>query len=118
MEGEGMTTPRADAAADLHCRLGHLVPRSWRDVLDIALILWIVRVPLCAVIIGFLLLDYAPQAQDLLVEFADDNGGYQRMALFLFLLILVWAGTTHYAARLLLDSDERFRALADMLGTD
>jgi hypothetical protein len=112
-----MTTPRDDAAADLHCRLGHLVPRSWRDILDIALILWIVRVPLCAVIMGFLLLDYAPQAQDLLVEFADDNGGYQRMALFLFLVILVWAGTTHYAARLLLDSDERFRALADMRGT-
>jgi hypothetical protein len=36
-----------------------------------------------------------------------------RIAIFLLLLATVWAGTTHYAARLLLDTDTRFRAYAD-----
>ena len=82
----------------------------WQRCLDLALVLWIVRVPLCAVIIGFLILDYTPQAQDLFTEFAD---GYVRIAVFLVLLTTVWAGTTHYAARLLLDTDMRFSACTD-----
>ena len=61
-------------------------------------------------IVGFLILDYTPQAQDLFTEFADS---YVRIAVFLVLLTTVWAGTTHYAARLLLDTDMRFRAYAD-----
>ena len=86
------------------------IAECWQRCLDLALVLWIVRVPLCAVIIGFLILDYTPQAQDLFTEFAD---GYVRIAVFLVLLTTVWAGTTHYAARLLLDTDMRFRAYAD-----
>ena len=61
-------------------------------------------------IVGFLILDYTPQAQDLFTEFADS---YVRIAVFLVLLTTVWAATTHYAARLLLDTDMRFRAYAD-----
>ena len=86
------------------------IAEYWQRCLDLALVLWIVRVPLCAVIVGWVILDYTPQAQDLFTEFADS---YVRIAVFLVLLTIVWAGTTHYAARLLLDTDMRFRAYAD-----
>jgi hypothetical protein len=86
------------------------IAEYWQRCLDFALVLWIVRVPLCAVIVGWVILDYTPQAQDLFTEFADS---YLRIAVFLVLLATVWAGTTHYAARLLLDTDMRFRAYAD-----
>lgn len=89
--------------------------RCWQKCLDLALVLWIVRVPLCAVIVGFLILDYTPQAQDLFTEFADNYG---RIVLFLIVLTVVWAATTHYAARLLLDTDTRFRAYADARGSE
>jgi hypothetical protein len=94
-------------------------PDVWRGsgkkCLDFALVLWIVRVPLCAVAIGGLILDYTPQAQDVLTEFSDH---WDRMALFLVLLTVVWAATTHYAARLLLDTDQRFRAYAEARSSD
>ena len=86
------------------------IAEYWQRCLDLALVLWIVRVPVCAVIVGWLILDYTPQAQDLFTEFADSS---VRIAIFLLLLATVWAGTTHYAARLLLDTDTRFRAYAD-----
>ena len=35
------------------------------------------------------------------------------MVLVLLLLTVIWAATTHYAARLLLDTDSRFRAYAE-----
>jgi hypothetical protein len=73
------------------------------------LILWIVRVPLILMAFGLLLLGLAPQAQDLFVEFAD---AYWRIPLFLLLLVFAWAMPTHYAARLLLDTDERFQKVA------
>ena len=101
------------AAGDKKARWKHwrdCIAQCWQRCLDLALVLWIVRVPLCAVIVGFLILDYTPQAQDLFTEFAD---GYVRIAVFLVLLTIVWAATTHYAARLLLDTDMRFRAYAD-----
>jgi hypothetical protein len=87
---------------------------SWQKCLDFALVLWIVRVPLCAVVIGGLILDYTVQAQDVLTEFSDH---WDRMALFLVLLTVVWAATTHYAARLLLDTDSRFRAYTETRGS-
>lgn len=87
----------------------------WQNCLDLALVLWIVRVPLCAVIIGFLILDYTVQAQDLFTEFAGD---YLRITVFLVLLTVVWAGTTHYAARLLLDTDKRFDTYAAARDSD
>jgi hypothetical protein len=86
----------------------------WQKCLELALVLWIVRVPLCAVAIGILILDYTVQAQDVLTEFSDHWG---RMALFVLLLTVIWAATTHYAARLLLDTDSRFRAYAEAHGS-
>src|SRR5262245_45915285 len=90
------------------------IAKYWQKCLDLALVLWIVRAPLCAVAIGWLILDYTPQAQDVLTEFSDHP---RRMVLFLVLLAVVWAATTHYAARLLLDTDRRFRAYSEARGS-
>ena len=90
------------------------IAQCWQRCLDLALVLWIVRVPLCALILGFLILYCTPQAQDLFTEFADHRG---RIVLFL-VLAFVWAATTHYASRLLLDTDTRFRAYARTRGSD
>ncbi len=80
-------------------------------MLDLALILWVVRVPLVFVVLGLLILGMAAQAQDLFVELVGEET--RRIPLFLWLLIFVWAMPTHYAARLLLDTDTRFRAHVD-----
>jgi hypothetical protein len=80
--------------------------RRWECVLQFALILWIVRVPLTMTALGVLILGSAPQAQDLFVEFAHNPW---RIPLFLLLLAFAWAMPTHYAARLLLDTDSRFQ---------
>ena len=39
------------------------IAQCWQRCLDLALVLWIVRVPLCAVAIGAVILDYTAQAQ-------------------------------------------------------
>jgi hypothetical protein len=83
--------------------------RLWQCTLQFALILWIVRVVLAITVLGLLILESAPQAQDLFVEFADVS--IWRMLMFVCILIVVWAMPTHYAARLLLDTDQRFRQL-------
>jgi hypothetical protein len=83
--------------------------KIWQCILEFALVLWIVRVPLTTTALGLLLLGYTPQAQDLFVEFADAS--FLWMLYFLFVLIAAWAMPTHYAARLLLDTDERFNKL-------
>ena len=82
----------------------------WANILDLALVLWVVRVPLGALLAGFTLLVLVPQAQDLLVELIESPW---RIGLYLTFLFFVWASTTHYAARLLLDTDARFRAHAN-----
>ena len=106
-----------------------LVHRLWCRVLDTALILWIVRVPLAATALGYLILKVTPQAQDLFVEFADAlsyvvhwatshgrdlfteaAGAIGHILLFLIMLFFVWAVPTHYSARLLLDTDRRFQS--------
>jgi hypothetical protein len=58
-------------------------------------------------LLGLAILGLAPQAQDLFVEFA--RASWWRIPLFLMLLAFVWAMPTHYAARLLLDTDARFQ---------
>jgi hypothetical protein len=83
------------------------IPHSWSDVVDFALILWVIRVPVCALAVGFALLCLVPQAQDLLVELIEYSW---HVVFFLALVFFIWASTTHYTARLLLDTDERFRA--------
>jgi hypothetical protein len=83
--------------------------RIWDCILQFALVLWIVRVPLSTTGLGLLLLGYTPQAQDLFVEFARTS--FVWMFYFLVVLIAVWAMPTHYAARLLLDTDARLQSL-------
>src|SRR6478672_1976451 len=83
--------------------------RVWDPILQIALIVWIVRVPVIMTGLGLLLLGLAPQAQDLFVEFA--RLPTWRMFLFVVVMVFVWTLPTHYAARLLLDTDERFQKL-------
>jgi hypothetical protein len=83
-----------------------MIRRWWDCVLQFALTLWVARAPLAMTAIGMGLLGIAPQAQDLFVEFAV--AGW-RIPIFLLLLLLVWAMPTHYAARLLLDTDARFQ---------
>ena len=81
--------------------------RAWDCFLRLLLVLWIVRAPLAMTLLGLALLGLTPQAQDLFMEFA--RTGPVRMLGFLLVLILIWAMPTHYAARLLLDTDRRFR---------
>src|SRR6266478_2332701 len=85
--------------------------RLWQCILQFTLILWIVRVVVAMTVLGLLILGLAPQAQDLFVEFADVP--VWRMVLFGCVMVVVWAMPTHYAARLLLDTDERFRQLLE-----
>jgi len=80
---------------------------TWDCILQFALIVWIIRVPLSTTVFGLALLGLAPQAQDLFVEFARAPIG--RMFVFLAVLIVVWAIPTHYAARLMLDTDARLQ---------
>jgi hypothetical protein len=87
-------------------------------------VLWVVRVPLSTTVLGLLLLGLAPQAQDLFVEFTLKAPIPLLPFLFVspgltifFLLVLigVWAMPTHYAARMLVDTDER---LGDLLAAE
>jgi hypothetical protein len=82
--------------------------RCWDCILQLALTLWIARVPVALTLLGLLILGEASQAQDLFVEF--DSAAW-RIPIFLVLLPLVWAMPTHYAARLLIDTDARFQQI-------
>lgn len=86
------------------------VPRWWQCVLDVALILWVLRVPATTTLLGWLLLCFAPQAQDLFTEYTDLSDTWLRMLLFVLVLTVLWALPTHYAARLLVNSDTRLPA--------
>jgi hypothetical protein len=86
-----------------------MTKRCWDCVLQFALTLWVVRAPLALTVLGLLLLGTAPQAQDLFVEF---DGTAWRIPVFLLLLLLVWAMPTHYAARLLVDTDAGFQQIS------
>lgn len=92
--------------------VGILRFRSWDDVVDLALVLWIVRVPLASLLVGFAFLYYPPQAQDLLVGLVVSSW---RIVEFFVVLTLVWAMPTHYAARLLLEADGRLKAYKQRL---
>jgi hypothetical protein len=86
----------------------HRCCHGWERILQFALILWVVRVPLITTALGVFILGTGPQAQDLFVEFAHNP---RRIPLFLLLLSFAWAMPTHYAARLLLDTDSRFQVV-------
>jgi hypothetical protein len=86
-------------------RAGNLLGRIWTGVLDLALVAWVARSSVALLVIGFLLLGFAPQAQDLLIPLVDER--WYRAGLFFPLVFLLWSVPTHYAARLALDDDER-----------
>jgi hypothetical protein len=83
-----------------------MLKRFWNHVLELGLTLWVLRAPVVALLFGFLILYAAPQAQDLLVDVAA--GPWWYIVSLLLATLLVWAGTTHYASRLLLSTDARF----------
>ena len=80
--------------------------RFWNCVLDVGLTLWVLRAIVVAMLFGFAILDLAPQAQDLLVDVATRPWWYH--ILFLLSVFFVWAMPTHYAARLLVETDARY----------
>lgn len=82
--------------------------RIWGHVLELGLTLWVLRAPVVFMVFGYLVLGLAPQAQDLLVDVAMGEWWY--ILLFIFATFVVWAATAHYAARLLLSTDERYLA--------
>src|SRR5215470_801217 len=83
-------------------------PEWWVCTLNIALVLWILRAPVATTVFGGLLLGFTPQAQDLFTEFLDLSlWTCMRMLVFVLVLTVVWAMPTHYAARLLVDTDPR-----------
>lgn len=85
---------------------------AWNCVLRLSLVLWVVRVPLAFTLLGLALLGLAPQAQDLFVEFDDPSWVVEvsNQLLLAAVLMLVWAMPTHYAGRLLLDTDSRLQS--------
>ncbi len=90
-------------------------PRGWwACILGVALVLWIVRVPVVTTLFGWVLLGATPQAQDLFHEFLDlSPWTLLRMFWFQLVLTMVWAIPTHYAARMLVNTDPR-RPASDM----
>ena len=94
-----------------------VVGTIWQGFLDLALVLWVVRVPVVLTAFGLLLLSGTPQSQDLLVGLVDPDPNnrivwrFLSVWWFLGLLTFIWAMPTHYAARLLLDTDTRFQRL-------
>jgi len=97
----------ADAKPGRWFRLRREIVRCWYCVRQFGLVLWIVRVPLTTTALGLLILIFAPQAQDLFVEFARTS--FWWMLYFMFVLVALWAIPTHYAARLLLETDARLQ---------
>lgn len=76
--------------------------RVWAGFLDLAYVAWVVRVPLIALFVGVMLMSFAPQAQDLLVDLVQSL----RLISFL-LLVALWVAVTTYASFLLLGTDRR-----------
>jgi hypothetical protein len=61
-------------------------------VLDLGLVAWVARSPVALLAVGFLLLGFAPQAQDLLIPLVD--GRYYAVGLFFPLVFLLWSMPT------------------------
>lgn len=82
--------------------------RCWGYVTDVAATLWVLRAPVAALLTGYVILWFMPQAQDLLVDLT--GAGWQGLVVFLALVTFVWAMPTEYAATILLETDERYCA--------
>ncbi|WP_454916969.1 hypothetical protein [Xanthobacter sediminis] len=93
--------------------------RFWSRVLDLGLVLWVVRIPLLSVAVGLLLMLSVTQAQDTLVDvamagapLAEKAGFSGAVAGLVAATFLLWAIPVHYAARLLVETDDGLAALA------
>ncbi|MFG1281939.1 hypothetical protein [Xanthobacter autotrophicus] len=91
----------------------NLLGRIWGRVLDFGLILWVVRVPLASVVLGLLLMSAVTQAQDVTLDVAMAGapvgaaaGLSRTMIALLAAVFLLWAMPVHYAARLLMETDQ------------
>src|SRR5215211_5819787 len=83
--------------------LPFLSPRLWRAVLRWVHVLWVCRVSVASVVLGFVIVLKVPQAQDL---FADTSFGALAWGLFFAVAFSCWAIPVHYAARRLLERQE------------
>jgi hypothetical protein len=77
----------------------------WTCVLEFLLFLWVARAPFSIVVVGFLLLGAAPQAQDLLIPLVDSP--WHQVLRFFVLHVLFWAVPVHYSARIVITDDAR-----------
>lgn len=75
----------------------------WEAVLDIALIVWVLRAPVSALLVGVLVLGQAPQAYDLMFEVAY----WSALTVQFVLLLVAWMAVTYYGCFLLLGTDRR-----------
>ncbi|MFS8039070.1 hypothetical protein ACI7BZ_19285 [Xanthobacter sp. AM11] len=89
------------------------IGRAWSRWLDFFLILWVVRVPLASVLLGLALMAWVTQAQDVMVDVAMAGAplgvpaGLSRAIVGLLAAVFVfWAVPVHYAARLLVETDD------------
>lgn len=96
-----------------------LAARIWGRFLDFFLVLWVVRVPLASVLVGLLLMAKVTQAQDVMVDVAMAGAPLSvpaglSGAIFglLAAIFLLWAVPVHYAARLLVETDDGLAARA------
>ena len=95
-----------------------IVSHFWRRILDLTLVLWVVRVPLLSVLLGLALMAGVTQAQDVTLDVAmagapvGASAGLSRAILSLVAAVfLLWAMPVHYAARLLVETDNGLAVL-------
>lgn len=96
---------------------GSRLAQAWGEVLNFALVLWVVRVPLVSVAAGLVLMAAITEAQDVMVHVAMAGAPLAKRAWISWELVqlfastfLFWAMPVHYAARLLLETDRGLAA--------
>jgi len=99
---------KPNTSADATARWRQWCSNGYEHVLLLALALWVVRVPVVTTLLGLVILDTLPQAQDMFVDLNQLNA----QLLFSPLLLFMWALPTYYAAAELLESDARFQKYA------
>ncbi|MFK8250987.1 hypothetical protein [Ancylobacter terrae] len=84
----------------------------WEVVLQLGLALWVVRIPLLSVLIGGALLAFVPQTADAMVDIAlrAAEASLPAGTALAVMVFVFWAMPVHYSARLLLETDARYRA--------
>ncbi|MCL8383113.1 hypothetical protein [Xanthobacter aminoxidans] len=106
------------ASVSLRQKPRGIVSHFWRRILDLTLVLWVVRVPLLSVLLGLALMAGVTQAQDVTLDVAMAGApagaaaGLSRAIVSLVAAVfLLWAMPVHYAARLLVETDDGLAVL-------